>query len=224
MEDFTRPLTLDHNYTFPSSIETAKRKCDDLRNELNRSIEESKLKCDKLQRLIDRQSEKLKRQSKELKRQKRQISYDKARLNKSDATLQHVLELLHNEKQLSSNSLATLGGRFSDAQLQIVKGLLGKKGKGNRFTSEAKDFAITLHYYSPKGAVTFRFCIKIVQLFHWSHRRTFLDLVSEFIMGAPRSLFLVMSQCGGLILLHMESMKISFIIKFKKLHYILKSP
>jgi hypothetical protein len=86
----------------------------------------------------------------------------KKKLEDSDHRLTHVLEDLKKENLLSHDSISVLEGRFSEVQLDVVKSLVGKKkGKGNRFSSEAKDFAITLFYYSPNA---YNFVSKLLNL------------------------------------------------------------
>jgi hypothetical protein len=120
----------DHNYSFPSSLE------------------EAKLKCDTLQTLL---KEKMAAEN----TQKRKVKAAVAQVGEKDNQLSHALELLKNEKLVSSEGISLMEERFSgftESQIKVARTMLNKKGtKGVAFSPEMKDFAVTLFYYSPKA-------------------------------------------------------------------------
>eukprot|EP00094_Tigriopus_californicus_P010317 TCALIF_09952-PA protein Name:"Similar to THAP9 DNA transposase THAP9 (Homo sapiens)" AED:0.36 eAED:0.43 QI:59/0/0/1/0/0/2/0/248 len=55
------------------------------------------------------------------------------------------------KKIISENSTNFLLERFSDAELKVVTDLIQSKDGRRRYSEETKNFAIVLHYFSPKA-------------------------------------------------------------------------
>jgi len=127
----------DHNYAFPSTLPAAKTKCDTLQSLVDVSI------------------------AKEAKKQ-RKIKETMNKLSATESRLSAALQLVSDNKILQSQEVSFLQNRFSGVQLEVVQSLLAEhRGKRNRYPPEARDFAVTLYYYSPKA---YRFISSLLTL------------------------------------------------------------
>ena len=114
----------DHSYSFSLSVHEAKEKIDYLQKRLDEKM------------------------AKEHKLQKQLLAANK-KAEKNSQQFKDLYEQLHNEKLISAESRVNLEGRFSDEQMNIVKDMLGEKGKGMRYSQEMKDFnELTKHNFS----------------------------------------------------------------------------
>lgn len=112
----------DHNYCHSSNIDDMKEKCDFYR-EIVRKKEGNE---HRLRKKVQREWRK-------------------------NLGLEECLEKLRSEKMVSNDGFSFLHDRFSDVQLQVVKDVMQKKDKYQRYSAETKDFAVALHFYSPKA-------------------------------------------------------------------------
>jgi hypothetical protein len=118
----------DHNYCYSSDIDNLKESCDMYRALLTKKdANESRLR-NKF-----------------------------CREKKSRMKVEDCLEKLRLEKVLSNDGFSFLQERFSDVQLEVVKDVLRKKGDKRHYSTETKDFAVALHFYSPKAVKFLKF-------------------------------------------------------------------
>ena len=94
--------------------------------------------------------EKLENQQKEIKSLQQQIR----RKNKKVETLSEIVRDLRDKKLLSDDSSKNLEQYFSGLSAEIIKNHFKNQNKatvGRRHSDEAKRFAMTLHFYSPRA-------------------------------------------------------------------------
>lgn len=80
------------------------------------------------------------------------------RQNKTIKTLKDFLKNVRNQGMLSAEYEDIMLDKFGGMSAEIFKHELkniGRKPKGRRYSTDIKEFALTLHYYSPKA---YAFC------------------------------------------------------------------
>ncbi|CAB4066058.1 THAP9 [Lepeophtheirus salmonis] len=118
---------LDHTYAFPTTLSAAKTKCD-----LLQTLLDQKLASDRSQ--------------------VRRLKRTKERLLTTQNHLSDALDVIKQGKTIPDENFTALNERFSDVELEIVKSMINKnKGKGNKFSPSAMDFAAKLYNLGPKA-------------------------------------------------------------------------
>lgn len=118
----TSAIAHDHNYSHSFDIEVLKQKNDYLRDELAKKV--------------------------------KSLNKYRARANrrtKQVQSLKSTLSQLKNEGLVSEEGHAHLNDRFSGIHLNVVKDIMRHKGDRSSYDQDTKDFAVTMHYYSPKA-------------------------------------------------------------------------
>ena len=106
--------------------------------------------------------EKLQTYKKQVKALKQQVR----RKNKKIKNMEELLKLLKKEKLLLDDQCSLLEHNFSCVAEQLFQNEMrnaANKSYGHRYTDEIKQFAVTLHYYSPKA---YEYVQKILALPH----------------------------------------------------------
>lgn len=88
------------------------------------------------------------------------------RQNKTIKSLKDLLKNIRNQGMLSAEYEDIMLDKFGGMSAEIFKHELkniGRKPKGRRYSTDIKEFALTLHYYSPKAYAFCRldFCLLI---------------------------------------------------------------
>ena len=88
------------------------------------------------------------------------------RKNQKIKTLGGHLKLLQKENKLAKDSLSLLEHEFGGLSMELIRNMTknhGKSAKAHRYSQMIKQFAVTLHYHSPKA---YRYMRKIIPLPH----------------------------------------------------------
>ena len=79
------------------------------------------------------------------------LKQSKRRLTKSLNNMKDVLADLKSKKFINDSQYIHLRRYYSDEKCSLIKTLLTKGSKLKQYPDDVKNFAVTLHYYSPKG-------------------------------------------------------------------------
>ena len=131
--------------------------------------------------------EKLQTYKKQVKALKQQVR----RKNKKIKNMEELLKLLKKEKLLLDDQCSLLEHNFSCVAEQLFQNEMRNAANtsyGHRYTDEIKQFAVTLHYYSPKA---YEYVQKILALPHTSSLRAWaasVDCNPGYLMNVIRCL------------------------------------
>lgn len=90
----------------------------------------------------------------ELKKKIKSLQQRIRRQDKSIKNLKDLLKVLKKKNLIERESEELLMEKFDGTTLDIFQNFIknkGKKSTGRRFSKKIKEFALTLHYYSPKA-------------------------------------------------------------------------
>lgn len=97
---------------------------------------------------------------KKVKTLQRQTQRQRTKIN----NLKDLIADLKDQKMLESEPATLLSNSFTGMKLNLLQNKVnnaGQKPKGCRYSQELKEFALTLHYYSPQA---YRYVKSILQL------------------------------------------------------------
>lgn len=145
------PINLSTRYA-PDDVEVLNNSCLLTSDKLPQIITPSKRSFNQLtlpspQRTPTRYKRKIKLLQQKVRRQ-----------NKTIKTLKDLLKNIRNQGMLSAEYEDIMLDKFGGMSAEIFKHELkniGRKPKGRRYSTNIKEFALTLHYYSPKA---YAFC------------------------------------------------------------------
>ena len=116
-----------------------------------------------------------KRKNKVLVKKVKRLHDKVRRQKKSIVTLQSLVSELKKQNLLQSEPATVIEQCFDDKVIDIITNELknsGRASKGRRYSQSVKQFAVTLHYYSPQA---YDYCHKILSLPHPSALRHWIS-------------------------------------------------
>ena len=130
----------------------------------------------RIQFLEDRHKEDVKR-LKEAKKTKKQLKNKVNYLLRKNAKLLMLTSDMRKKELLSKQAALVLSDKFSDVDLDLIKGLVKDRKKGQKYTKNQRDFSVTLFYYSPRA---YKYVAKLFFLLHVSTIRKWLGKVDAY--------------------------------------------
>ena len=98
-------------------------------------------------------------------------------LLRKNAKLLMLISDMRKKELLSKQAALVLSDKFSDIDLDLIKGLVKDRKKGQKYTKNMRDFSVTLFYYSPRA---YKYVAKLFFLPHVSTIRKWLGKVDAY--------------------------------------------
>ena len=111
---------------------------------------------------------KLKQSEARISHLKKRVKRAKQNVYRRNLRIQNLLQTLKKEKLVSDEQYDLLENNFSSVAKQLFNDPLrnSEGSHGNRYCTATKQFAVTLHYYSPKA---YNFVRRVMHLPHEKH-------------------------------------------------------